>query len=84
MIILYANSVIDGVKIPNTMHSALTADDKNIAIDALKTIDIPSYANGYKSFYYPADLSKALYDAGVDNTINAHSGRLVVNGDYVS
>ena len=71
---LIAASYKEGYPIIGTRHNAYTLEDKKIVQDAL---DLSG-----QGYYYPTDLGKALLEAGIASTIQAHSGRLVINGKY--
>lgn len=36
-----------------------------------------------KWLYYPTELGKALHEKGIETCIFCHSGREVINGEYV-
>ena len=88
MINLIANSAGIGVRIPGTHHAAFNKIDADIIREAVlmgqEDGSILDYANGYSSFYYPADLGRYLWsEFSIPTRIEAHSGRIVVNGEYM-
>ena len=87
MIYLIASSYKQGIWIPHTKFRAYNQEDADTLTAAIKhgrhTGEIKQYANGYESFYYPADLGRFLWERhGIETTILAHSGKEVVNGEY--
>lgn len=73
MIKLIANSYKQGYPVVGTMHSVESREDQAKCYKALGKVNL----------YYPKDVSKALMDAGIENRILCHSGKTVINGEYL-
>ena len=86
MISLCADSYKAGFRVFGTHHSADTAENAEVVRQLVReypdTEHFPALSNGYKSFYYPDDLGKYLALRGVETKILAHSGRVLINGEY--
>ena len=74
MIHMCAASYKEGIPVIRTKHCVYNEEAKAIIRGAIKGL----------SFYYPTDLGKYLWEYhGIETSIKAHSGRTVVNGEYV-
>ena len=90
MIELYANSLkedkelMDSFKKEGLKPHDITFGRAPFFVPFKGHADIINANKTAKWLYYPNELSKELFELGINNNISCHSGREVENGEYIN